>query len=55
MANNKEYSVKQQIQKVWFYAKTKAISLTRTKFVKHFDLDRKHGKLSKQSILAVVG
>ena len=26
----------------------------RTKFVKHFDLDRKHGKPSKQTILAVV-
>ena len=27
---------------------------TRTKFVKHFDLDCKHGKPSKQTILAVV-
>ena len=40
---------------VWFYAETKSISLTPTKFVKHFDLDRKHGKPSKQTILAVVG
>ena len=40
---------------VWFYLETKSISLTPTQFVKHFDLDRKHGKPSKQTILAVVG
>ena len=54
MAHNKKYSVKQRIQMVWFYAETKSISLTQTKFVKHFDLDRKHGKPSKHTILAVV-
>ena len=55
MAHNKKYSVKQRIQMVWCYAETNTISLTPTKFVKHFDLDRKHGKPSKQTILAVVG
>ena len=38
---------------VWFYAKTKSISFTPSKFVKHFYLHRKHGKPSKQTILAV--
>ena len=49
MAHNKKYSVKQQIQMVWFYAETKSISLlnTWTKFVKYFDLDYEHGKPSK--------
>ena len=56
MAYNKKYtcSVKQRIQMVWFYAEIRSSSLTPTKFVKHFDLDSKHGKLSKQTILAVV-
>ena len=49
-----KYGVKQRIQMVWFYAESKSISLTPIKFVKHFDLDRKHGKPSKQTILAVV-
>ena len=52
--SQQEISVKQRIQMVWFYAETKSFSLTPTKFVKHFDLDRKHGKPSKQTILAVV-
>ena len=39
---------------VRFDAETKSISLTQTKFVKHFDLDRRHGKPSKQTILAMV-
>ena len=55
MDHNKKYSVKQRIQMVWFYVETKSISFTSTKFVKHFDLDRKNGKPSKQTILAVVG
>ena len=55
MAHNRARSVKQRIQMVWFYAETKFISLYPMKFVKHFDLDRKHGKPSKQIILAVVG
>ena len=42
--SHKKYSVKQQIQMVWFYAETKSILLTPIKFVKHFDLDRKHDK-----------
>ena len=42
MAHNKNYRVKQRI------------SLTQTKFVKHFALDGKHVKPSKQRILAVV-
>ena len=32
---------------VWFYVETKSISRTQTKFVKHFNLDRKHGTPSK--------
>ena len=55
MAHNKKYTVKQRIQMAWFYAKTKSISLTPTKFMKHFHLNRKHGKPSKQTILALVG
>ena len=58
MAHNKKYSVKrvkQWIQLVGFYAETKSISLIPTKFEKYFLLDRKHGKPSKQTILAVVG
>ena len=54
MAHNKKYSVKQLIQVLWFYAETKSISLILTKFVKHFDLDHKHSKPSKQIILAGV-
>ena len=53
--SHKKYSVKQQIQMVWFYAETKSILLTSIKFVKHFDLDRKHSKPLNQTILAVVG
>ena len=53
-AHNKQNSAKQQIQMVWFYAEAKSILLTRTKFVKHFDLDCKHVKPSKQTILAVI-
>ena len=54
--SHKKYSVKHQIQMIWFYAgKKKSISLTPIKFVKHFDLDRKHSKPLKQTILAVVG
>ena len=44
MAHNKKYSVKQWIEMVWFYAKTKSISLTPVKFVKHLNLDCKRGK-----------
>ena len=55
MAHDKKYTVKQRIQMSWFYAETKSTSLTPTKFVKHFDLDHKHFKPSKQTILAVVG
>ena len=40
---------------VWFYAETESISLTPTKFVKHSDLERMHGKPSKQTILADIG
>ena len=45
---------------VWFYVETKSISLTETKFEKHFDFglqtwqERKHGKPSKQTIPAVI-
>ena len=39
---------------VWFYDKTNSISLTSTKFGKHFNLDHKHGKLSKQTVLWLV-
>ena len=39
---------------VWFYVETKSISLTLTKSVKYFDLDRKNSKPSKQTILAAV-
>ena len=55
MAQNKKNSVKGRIQMVWFYAETKSISLTPTKVLKHFDLNRKHGKPSKQTIITVVG
>ena len=54
-SQQEKYSVKQRIQMVWFYVETKSISFTSTKFVKHFDLDRKNDKPSKQTILAVVG
>ena len=54
MTHNKKYGVKQQIQMVLFCAETKSILLTRAKFVKHFNLYRKHGKPSKQTILPVV-
>ena len=53
--SHKKCSVKHQIQMVWFYAETKLISLTPINFLKHFDLDRKHAKFLKQTILAVVG
>ena len=39
---------------VWFYTETKLISLYSDEVVKHFDLDHKHGKPSKQTILTVV-
>ena len=55
MAHNKKYSVKQRIQMVWLKRRKKSTSLTPTKFVKHFDLDRKRGKPPKQTILAVAG
>ena len=58
MARNKatkqSYSVEQRVHMVWFYAKTKSISRTQTKVVKHFNLDRKHGKPSKPTILGMV-
>ena len=58
MARNKaakqSYSVKQRVHTVWFYAETKSISRIQTKFVKHFNLDRKHGKPSKPTILGMV-
>ena len=53
--SHKKYSVKQQVQMVWFYAETKSISLTPIRLVKHFDLDCKHDKPVKQTIPAVVG
>ena len=53
--SHKKYSVKQNIQMVWFYTETKSTSLTPIKFVRHFDLDRNYGKPLKQTILAVVG
>ena len=58
MAHNKKYIVLNYNSGFkWFgssYADTKWISLTLTTFVKHFNLDRKHGKPSKQTIIAVV-
>ena len=39
---------------VWFYAEIKSISRTQTRLVKHFNLDRKHGKPSKPTILGMI-